>query len=725
MRKLLWVAPAIGAAAMSAVMLTQEGISAPAEANKAELKQSQALPVSRIILFNSGVGHFSRSGEVEGDARIDLTFPEPDINDLIKSMVLEDFSDKGRVSAVTYDSHDPIDRTLQSFAINLNNNPTLAGILGQARGEKVEVVLQQNAVGLPANITGSIIGVEVQRQAGKDGATNVEILNLWCQEGMRSVKLNELQRIRFSNPAIENEMRRALETLALSHDSQKKAVSLNFSGEGKRKVRVSYVIENPIWKTSYRLILDKEGKPFLQGWAVVENPTDEDWSGVGMALVSGRPISFKMDLYNPLYVARPLVEPELFASLRPPTYSGTFARNMPVSGTTAGPGGAPMAAMAPGLALSDKLEKAADGKMDLRRNNAQADPERKQFAAQMANEMGKRMDAGRAAPSVATASQLGDYFQYTIDIPVNLGRQKSALLPIINRDIEGKRVSIYNQTVQAKHPLLGLKFKNTSEMNLSQGPITVFEGSTYAGDTRILDLQKNEERLVSYAVDLGTEVSVKPGNNASRIVKVRANKGIVYTETIIRDERVYDIANRSDKDRVLLIEHPNRKGQGFKFVGKNVTAEEAADVYRFETTIAAGKSDSYTITEERPVTAEFRLTNSQDDQINWIISLNEASPELKAKLKEALSVKGKWDVTRRDIQNVDRRVQTISKDQERLRQNLREMPKESDAYKTYLKKFDEQEKEMTTLHERLKNLQTQEEADRAAYEGYLGNLTIE
>ena len=86
------------------------------------------------------------------------------------------------------------------------------------------------------------------------------------------------------------------------------------------------MIENPIWKTSYRLVLDKDGeKPYLQGWAVVENPTDEDWHGVTMALVSGRPISFKMDLYNPLYVERPTVEPELFASLRPPTY-GTALR---------------------------------------------------------------------------------------------------------------------------------------------------------------------------------------------------------------------------------------------------------------------------------------------------------------------------------------------------------------------------------------------------------------
>ncbi len=146
MRRLLWLAPVIGAVSLSAVLLSVNA--APDKpAGKPDLKPVTTLPISRVILFSSGVGHFARSAEVEGDVRVDLTFPEQDINDLIKSMVLQDFSEKGRVSAVTYDSRDPIDRTLKSFAINLNSNPTFGNILNQARGEKVEVVMQQTAVG--------------------------------------------------------------------------------------------------------------------------------------------------------------------------------------------------------------------------------------------------------------------------------------------------------------------------------------------------------------------------------------------------------------------------------------------------------------------------------------------------------------------------------------------------------------------------------------------------
>ena len=720
-----WLMPAVGAAAMSAIMVAQQALSGPGNPN--ELKTASTLPISRVILFSSGVAHFNRSAEVEGDARIDLTFPEQDINDLIKSMTLQDFSEKGRVSAVTYDSHEPIDRTLKSFAINLNGNPTFANILTQARGEKVEVVLQQNAVGQPGTLTGSIIGVEKQKVTdGKNGQVDADVLNLWCAEGVRSVKLSEVQRLRFQNPVIENEFRRALETLALSHDTQKKAVSLHFTGEGKRKVQVGYVTEAPIWKTSYRLVLDKKDKPYLQGWAVVENPTDEDWNQVEMSLVSGRPISFRMDLYNPLFISRPLVEPELFASLRPPTYSGAMAKS------EAGPGGLnglADAAAAPQMAAWGKAAESAkaDRQGAAMRGMVPADEQRarREYAEQVGKDLNKRMDLGQSVGSVATASALGDYFQYVIDVPVNLGRQKSALLPIINKDVDATRVSIYNPTVQAKHPLLGLKFKNSTGMNLSQGPITVFEGSTYAGDTRVLDLQPNEERLVSYAIDLGTEVAVKNGNNSSKITKVKAVKGVVYTETLIREEKVYDISNRSDFDRTVLIEHPNRKGQGFTFKGDNKPAEEAANVFRFSVPVTSKKDLSYSVVEERNQGATITLSNNNDDQIRFFISLNETSPALKQRLNEALTMKATWDDVRREITNINTGVQTITTDQNRIRQNLREVPKDSEAYTRYLKKFDDQEKEMDDLHAKLKTRQTEEFTTRTRYENFLRNVTLD
>src|SRR5207249_7929895 len=159
LRKFLWAVPVAGA--IAAGVGVDRYLAAEAAEGKQDLKPATTLPITRVVLFNSGVGYFSRSGDVEGDARVDLTFPETDVNDLLKSMVLEDFG-KGRISAVSYDSREPIARTLSSFAINLTGNPTFSGIVSQMRGERIEVAVSPTATNQPGKLTGTIVGVETQ-----------------------------------------------------------------------------------------------------------------------------------------------------------------------------------------------------------------------------------------------------------------------------------------------------------------------------------------------------------------------------------------------------------------------------------------------------------------------------------------------------------------------------------------------------------------------------------
>jgi hypothetical protein len=691
----------------------------PGSDDSPSLKTAQ-LPIGQVVLFSSGVGYFQREGTVDGNARIDLSFPVADINDLLKSMVLRDL-DGGHISTVSYDSNAPVERTLKSFAINLAANPSFGQILNQARGEKVEVVMQQANATQPATMNGTIVGIEHQKiAAGKDGAVEAEFLNLWCADGLRSVKMSEVQRVRFLNPVMDSEVKKALETLALSHDTQKKAVTLNFVGDGKRNVRVGYVIENPIWKTSYRLVLDKEGKPFLQGWAVVENPSDEDWKDVRMALVSGRPISFQMDLYQPLYVPRPVVEPELFASLRPPTYSGDLREADRLTALMRSEVEAKQEAQARRVAKDGAdREKAAD--------KAPAAPTAGAgsgfYPDGVRKQLDQKMDLANGVSSVASAAKLGDFFQYAIDKPVNLPRQKSALLPIVNKEVEADRVSIYNERTQAKFPLLGLKFKNTSGLHLMQGPITVFEGSNYAGDSRILDLQPKEERLLSYAIDLGTEVDPKPSSDNGRLTQVKASKGILYTTTKVRETKTYTVKNRNDAERVVLIEHPVRNE--FKLVDTDKPAETASDFYRFQVKVAPGKTETQTVTEERDIGSSIQLTNLDDQNIRIIINNTVTSAKVKKALEEAMKLRGELSKTQREIQELERQLKTITDDQARLRANLKEMPSTAAAYKRYLEKFDQQETQIESLQADIKKLQGTEHNQRKEFENFLNNLDVE
>jgi hypothetical protein len=730
MRKWLLAGVGMTAVGIAAALMVVPSLSRAGAREKAakgeEGPRSTQLSIGQVVLFSSGVGYFQREGTVDDDARVDLSFPVADVNDLIKSMVLRDL-DGGAVSAVSIDSSAPTERTLRSFAIDLTRNPSFADILNQARGEKVEVALANAGLGGAGTLNGTIVGVEKQRQAVNKEPVEVAILNLWCSDGMRGVKLADVQRVRFLNAVIDSEFKKALETLAQSHDTQKKAVSIRFVGEGKRRVRVGYVIENPIWKTSYRLVLGSkpQEKPYLQGWAVVENPTDEDWREVRMALVSGRPISFQMDLYTPLYVNRPTVVPELFQSLRPVAYSGRLDPDL--TNTNLGDDSRPPLAYnverlevtkGGGEKEKDKAAKHVFGR-GLRK--AEAKP-METYKLATERKLNERLDLGESVSTAASAARLGDFFQYAIDKPVSLPRQKSALLPIIGKDVQASRVSIYNEAAQAKFPLLGLRFKNTSGQHLMQGPITVFEGSTYAGDARVLDLQPNEERLISYAIDLGTEVNAVPSSDSGKVLAIKAVKGIIHTTTKNRQIKTYQIKNRNEQERTVLIEHP--VNNAFRLVGDK-PKETASDVYRFEVKVPAGGTKKQVVTEEQEVASSYTLSSSGDEQIRWFLSQAVASPKVKDGLKQAMSLRWVTEKTRREIAELQRQLNTITEDQKRIRANLRETPSSSAAHKRYLEKLDQQETQIEQYQADVKKLQTQEHAQKKAFDDFVAGFSAE
>jgi hypothetical protein len=636
------------------------------------LKAAQKLPVTQVVLFNSGVGYFHRSGEVEGDARIDLQFSATDINDLIKSLVVQDA--KGHTVPMRYDSQEPIEKTLKSFAIDLSTNPSFGQILNQMRGQKVEVTLQTNSPamsGLPGSLAGTIIGMETAHRPHSPSAPNVadmELLNLNCAEGLRSVPLSAVQRVRFLNPNVETELRRALDVVAVGHDSLKKTVHLGFKGDGKREVRVGYVVENPIWKTSYRLAKGENGKWRLQAWANVENTSDEDWNDIKLTLVSSRPISFQMDLYPPLFIPRPTVEPALFASLRPPTYAGPLSNisNLPSFGMQAAmPMGGmnnPMTANVAGQGQASQLFPGGGGalgfgggnvgmfgnqggqygnlggqlgfqgnryqnfnaffndnnqarvnwdQMQQRRNAEQnkADPK----ARQQAQELGSALTAvdPEFIDRARAADELGHPARYTIDQKVSLPRQQSVMLPILDEEIEAGKVSIYNERVHATRPLHGLKIKNKTKQALMSGPVTVYEGEQpYSGDARLLDLQPNEERYLSYALDTGVEIKpfdiVRPGPEMT----ARMESGRLQVRYKLRHTRTYVIVNRSPDARKVVVEQPIRNG--WKLVKPEKATELTTELYRFDLDVKPGETVKYEVSEELPRIDPFEITKNAD-----------------------------------------------------------------------------------------------------------------
>jgi hypothetical protein len=660
MRRTCLGAAAGGAALVLAALAWQASNTGAQDQNNGNgpKKADSPLPIRQVVLFNSGVGYFQREGDVDGNAQIELTFPTSDINDLLKSLILQDLGG-GKISTVSYDSHDPIDKILRSFALDLNGNPTFGQILNQARGERIELLVRSDKKdGPPLKLQGTIVGMEVKRRpVGKDGAQIVDMdtLNISGTSGLQGVNLEDILGVRFMNPTLENEFQRALRVLASTHDSEKKSVSLGFSGAGKRAVRVGYVVERPIWKTSYRLRIEPGGKVFLQGWAMVENTSDDDWNNVRMVLVSGRPISYEMNLYEPIYIPRPVVEPEMFASLRPPLYEGAMTeegavkqprgayRSQPqplnptalagglgglgglggqgfaggqVSGNfSGGIGGAPAMTPAGAAAPANPYQINPRGEAMVQNRLTYEELQRRRQQEAQAKEEAKGKGPAIAGlnfkegiASVASASEVGDYYQYIIDQKINLSRQKSALLPILDQTIDGAKVSIFNEGIHGKYPLLGLRLKNTSGQPLTQGPITVYDNQTYAGDTRILDLQPNEERLLSYALDQGTEIKTEEKSTPSPEMHLRLGEPNLTARYTLRKTKTYTIRNRSTHDRAVILEHPITTD--WKLVDAK-PSETTRSHYRFTVKVATGKTAAFDVAEEQARVDRVAATNDR------------------------------------------------------------------------------------------------------------------
>ena len=677
-------------------------------ADEKQPDKETVLPLSEVVLYTSGVGYFRRDGGVEENAQVELRFKTEDINDLLKSLVVQDYSG-GQVSTVTYGSRDPVDKTLKSFGIDLTTNPGLGALLGQVRGERIEVAT-------PGPITGTVLSVETKKKpVGEDKTVDVEYLNLLTDDGLRSIPLDQVQRVKLLDPRLDSELRQALTVLAAGHDTQKKTVAVRFEGKGKRKVSVSYIVATPVWKTSYRLVLDDKEPPFLQGWAIVENTTDDDWKDVRLSLVSGRPISFAMDLYEPLYVRRPLVEPELYASLRPQVYGQAMEADKRLAEQAAlepsAPAAAPMAAGAsPAMGRSLRRERAMAG------------------AGGMMNAEAARLDAlaldlKQGVAAAAEGGQSGELFQYAIKSPVSLARQKSAMLPIITQAVEGRKLSIYNESVQPKHPLNGFRLKNTTPLYLMQGPVTVFDDDAYAGDARIDDLAPGQDRLISYALDLKVEVEPQAQGGHQDLVAVRLRRGTLISSRKNTEARVYVVRNRDRKKKDVLIEHPFR--DDWTLVEPSEPSERTRQWYRFAVAVDPDKQARLLVREERQYDETVALTNFHSDQIAVYIRSKAVSDAVKKALQHLVQLRDKLAQTQAERARLEQTVAEISQEQTRIRENMGKLAQNSDLYTRYVKKLDQQETELDDLRNKIEALKDTEARQQRELNDFLLGLEID
>ncbi|OZC03113.1 hypothetical protein [Rubricoccus marinus] len=640
---------------------------------------SADVPVKRVILFTSGVGYFEHDGRVSGDADLTLRFEQSALDDVIKSLVVED--QQGRVSEVVYPSQAPLERRLQAFAVDLSGVGGIASLLTQMRGAALEV---ETAAG---TFRGPLASVDGPTGGENDPGVRLTILT---SGGLRTIQLSDARRVEILDAELRAEVEGALMALAEGSSGERKPVTVRFRGSRQRPVKLGYVVESPVWKTTYRLVLPQPGEAdgYLQGWAVVENPTESDWDDVRLELVSGRPISFEMDLYSPRYLQRPTVQiPDDASGVRPRTYEDGVGANGVQSEKIQS------ARTVSGDEMENLPARSVAGVTALR-GGVQAPAPPPPAAEPLA------LDAG--VVSNAQAGALGELFAYILD-GISIPRRGSAMLPIVTDAIGTERLSVYTPGSAGRHPLRGARITNRTDKHLRGGPITVFDDG-YAGDALLNDLGPGDDRLVTFAVDQDVLVDPVPGSQ---------DIGDVQTATIadgvlrIVRERVrrtgYRIENRGERDRTVLVEHPRMSGGALS----SLTAEETTPaLYRLRVDVAPGEADTLVVNETAPLSETYALASQTPERILALVRTTSGlSPEARRMLERAAALAEDVATAQRRLNALQNERGEISRDQDRIRQNLQAVDSDTDYGRRLLAKLDQQESRLEQLDREIEQAQ--------------------
>ena len=739
---------------------------------------SQTLPIRRVILYSNGVAYIERRGIISGHAEINLSFKQSQVDDVLKSMVVLDLG-QGRIGAVSYNSSAPPSARLADIPFSIDagtekeNHGGLAGVLSQLQGARVLVTTAKRTA------VGSVLTVEERKPQNQQEKTSHALVIASENGELMSFDLAEVRSVKLIDEGTRRDVNEFANASASARRRDAKTIVVTSDGAGAREMLVSYTIAAPIWKTTYRVVLDSTGKPFFQGWAIVDNVSEEDWNNISLSLVSGSPVSFIQQIQKPFYRYRPVVGMKEDLKLAPQTYEATEGggantvggiitdpmgavvagasvtitnsqTNQSVTTTTGSNGRYQSSSLAPGYYsvtinspgfkthrvenvsigsgwpasasatlevgnVSETVTVSAGGGAMLNTTQSQLSISARQlnslsnlsvdgvsvnatsFGGVSLSDAITRPDSGVEA--AATGNEVGDLFEYRIDQPVTVPRDRSALIPILQTRMEGERVSIYNETVRRERAFGGMLLKNTSSLTLEDGALTVIDGDAYAGEALIERLKPAEQRLISFALDLGTLVNVRVKEDRAPTFMVRAIDGVFQAHYYQTNKKVYVLTNQTDKPRVVIIEHPVRQDWALSDDTEKPEGKSQR-YYRFRVSLGAHQRVELPVTERRVLMETYTLSNFTRQDLELFIARNYIDTATRVVLEKIIDVRSKMARAESRVETIKEEIEAIGQDQARLRDNIKALTATAEAKQLiarYVAKADTQETRLEQL----------------------------
>ncbi|WP_188261216.1 hypothetical protein [Azospirillum tabaci] len=674
-----------------------------------------ALALKRVLLSTGGVGYFEHEARVSGDAALTLEVRRDQVDDVLKSIVVYD--DRGGIGTVDLPGQEPLETAFRELPFTPEDLASPTALLNAMKGAEVQTSGSRSVSGRLLSVT------EEHTQLPNGGGTVTRNrVSLMTAEGLRQLVLEETDSLRFADPRVQAQLDSALAAVAGAAGKERRRLTIRTTAPqadagAERTVRVAYVVAAPLWKATYRLTLPESAKGAeggtgdLQGWAVLENLSGDDWKGVELSVASGNPVTFRQALYSAYFVNRPEVPVEVLGRVLPPPDEGAVAADMMAK--TQEPAVRSRAATESGAATTMAAPPAPAPAM----------------SAPFAGAMPQR--AAETTPAENTEATAQVLFRYPQ--PVTLANGGTMMMPITARAIPTERLSLYQPNTQPRHPLAALRLSNgdSGETGLPPGVLTLYErlggAAAYVGDARLATLPAGESRILSFAVDQAVTVdrSEQPSRTLSRATLA---DGVLQLTVTDRQTTTYRIAGAAGEDRTVIVEHPRRSGWELVQPTGGATGGAApdltADAYRLPVAVPAGQTVTLAVALERPRIERFGISEMSPEQVRAYASSTELPPAAREALGKVATLRAAVADKERRVGDLEREQAEIGKEQERLRQNLATLPRDSDLFKRTIAKMGEQETRLDGLSRELATARKEAETARNTLRDQVRGMTF-
>ncbi|MGI5172405.1 DUF4139 domain-containing protein [Treponema sp. OMZ 840] len=631
------------------------------------------IPLKNVTLYSSGVAHYEHEGTVIGSGKIDLLFLPSQINDVLKSIFIKDSAAKNL--SINYQSEDTLKKTMESLKIDLSSDDSLFKLLRAQKGAAIEVYT-------PNKTSGKILSVDKL-----DSADTGIILSIASHEGVKVIPFNDIQSFRFTDSQRNEDLHKALELILEAAAKTRKQISIDIEAAGERKIGISYVMEAPIWKPTYRLDMAGNTVSF-QAWAIIDNSTDLDWNNVKLTLTSGRPVGFKQNLYEPYYTYRETIPVFAGQAARPETFDSAYDED----------------------SVAYEQAAAAPTEMTAKRSYM------KMSAAYD--------DASYFKNQTISDSGAGEMFAFTPVKPVNLPRQKSTMIPLSLTSLPAKKHSVFSNIPYGSsvHPKLCIDIENNSGLKFPAGPITVFEHGEYVGDALLEFLPENEKRLIAFGDDMDVR-GTKTEETKKEIQSIKVVQGVLTRTYKSAKSAVYTIKNSGSRERSVIIEHPITSG--FKLSDQKALSEKTASKYRFNIKVKENSQEKLSVIEQRFFEDFLQISTMDNTALAAVYSDSEIPEKIKKVFRSIAAEKTKLDEAQRLVANLENNQKNLHTEQDRVRKNLQALGAETQQGKQFLDKLLQIENDLDKLKHKIADAEKKYAKLRADYFEYIKKIHIE